>query len=159
MEVDFGQGAGNQVFGRLLGEAQRHVFAVAVEVDAVVGKREVQRYVGVAAAVFGNPAGEYGVGKPHGDAHAQPALHPGGAACGTGGGLVEDVERGEAVAVVGFALFGEAEAAVVAVEQAGIHAFFQVCHMFAGHGHGNIQLLGGAGEAAAVHHLAEYFHA
>ena len=41
MEIDFGQGAGNQVFRRLLGEAQCHVFAVAVEVDAVVGEREV----------------------------------------------------------------------------------------------------------------------
>ena len=125
----------------------------------MVGEREVQRYFGITAAVFGNPAGKHGIGKPHGDAHAQPALHPGGATGGAGGGLFEEVERGEAVAVVGFALLGEAEAAVVAVEQAGIHAFFQVRHVFAGHGHGNIQLLGGAGEAAAVYHLAEHFHA
>jgi len=75
------------------------------------------------------------------------------------GGLGEQFQRALAVAVVGFALLGEAEAAVVAVEQAGIHAFFQMRHMFAGHGHGNIQLLGGAGKAAAVHHLAEHFHA
>ena len=51
------------------------------------------------------------------------------------------------------------EVAAVAVQQFGLNRIFQMADVFARHRGGNIKLLGGAGEAAALDNLAENFEA
>jgi len=52
-----------------------------------------------------------------------------------------------------------AATAAVAVQQLGLNRIFQMADVFARHRGGNIKLLGGAGEAAALDDLAENFEA
>ena len=124
-----------------------------------VGEGEFYFYVGVAALVGGEHAGEFVAGKPNGGGDAQRALRVVGACAGVFGGLGEQFQRALAVAVVGIALLGEFQAAVVAVEQLRADGFFQMGDVFACHGDGDVEQVGGAGEAAALHNLAEDFHA
>ena len=53
----------------------------------------------------------------------------------------------------------QVEVAAVAVQQLGFNRIFQMADVFARHCSGNIELLGGAGEAVALDDLAENFEA
>ena len=101
-------------------------------------------------------AGKVGRGAPSGQSDFQQPLRGDRALAGGFAGIGQGVQRQHALAVVLLARFGEAELAAAAVEQLGLQVVFQMAHMLAGHGDGNAQDIGSAGETAVFYHLAEH---
>ena len=86
-------------------------------------------------------------------------MRGGRAAGGAFGGGVERFEGLDAAAVVLFAGFGEVQVAAVALQQFGADLLFQMGNVLAGHGGGDAELVGSAGEAALADDFAKYAQA